>query len=79
MERSMTTQLIKSRKTEEDILPVPSGASMLETYFLWLREALQTMRYGEVGLHFTVHDGMVTGIRKDEQLKAFHYSQGRGK
>ena len=65
----MPAQLLKLDKTEKNMLPVASGSSLLETYYLWLKHAVKEMKYGEVGIHFTIHSGMVVSVEKNATEK----------
>lgn len=50
---------------EEEIgLPFSTHSNSVESYIDWLRNELQHIKYGEIGLTFIVHGGQVKRVKE---------------
>ncbi len=45
-------------------LPIASGDSSMTTMYDWLRDAVERVEYGRVGIEFTIHQSLVTRVQK---------------
>lgn len=46
------------------MLPISTSGTGVDTYLDWLKGELARTDYGEIGLRFVVHQGMITRVCK---------------
>ncbi len=45
-------------------LPSASHSHMAETFYNWLRDEVEKLDYGRVGIEFTLHQSQITKVQK---------------
>ncbi len=46
------------------VLPSASHSHMAQTLYDWLRDEVEKVEYGRVGLEFTIHQSTITKVQK---------------
>ena len=57
------------RPTGEPPLGRPTSSTEIESLFSWLRAEVQIVKYGKVGLVFTMHEGQIVAIEKTTSVR----------
>ncbi len=51
-------------KPGELVLPTASHSHMAETLYDWLKNEVEKVDYGKVGIEFTIHQSQITRVQK---------------
>ena len=49
-------------------LPVASHSNSIDSFYTWLKQAVAETPYGEIGLHFIIHNGDVIRVKKHIEI-----------
>lgn len=62
--------IVKSHPNEvAQTAGIPTSGAEIDRLFGWLKEEIKHTDYGEVGLKFRMHQGMIVGIERTTSIK----------